>query len=205
LISHASVSLEELHRLRYGIQLCGTMVNVRNYIRAAATWCAASLFVASCLLPLMAAPLKDESGNLPNFATVSPGIYRGGAPTVVGLQNLKAMGVRTIIDLRISPKLVKQEKTEAQHLGFNWINLPMGADPPTTKQVATFIATLKLAPAQAVFVHCQHGADRTGCMIGIWRETQQGWSYDRSWAEMRKYGFDPRWNKLSDAVKQRSR
>jgi hypothetical protein len=41
-------------------------------------------------------------------------------------------------------------------------------------------------------------------MIGIWRETQQGWSYPQTYAEMRKYGFDPRWTKLSAAVKQRA-
>ncbi|MEO7719501.1 MAG: tyrosine-protein phosphatase [Capsulimonas sp.] len=138
---------------------------------------------------------------LPNFHEVAPGITRGAAPTMAGLQKLKAMGVHTIIDLRYSP--VKKEQAEAKRLGFTWINLPMGAEAPTQKQVATFLATLKKSPDEPVFVHCQHGADRTGCMIGIWRVTQQGWAFPQTWAEMRKYGFNPRWRELTGAVKKR--
>ena len=143
--------------------------------------------------------------DLPNFHTVAPGIYRGGAPTEAGLEQLKSLGVKTVIDLRISPKLVKVEKVEAAQLGFKWINLPMGSDPPTGKEVATLLAALKRAPQQPVFVHCQHGADRTGCMIGIWRETQQGWAYAPTFAEMKKYGFQSRWVKLSAAVRQNAK
>ena len=143
--------------------------------------------------------------DLPNFHTVAPGIYRGGAPTEAGLVKLKQMGIRTVVDLRIAPKTVAKEHRLAQGLGFRWINLPMGSDPPTAKEVATLISTLKTAPQQPVFVHCQHGADRTGCMIGIWRETQQGWTYTQALAEMRRYGFNPHWTKLADAVRVRQR
>jgi protein tyrosine/serine phosphatase len=141
--------------------------------------------------------------DLPNFHPVGPGIYRGAAPTDAGLQKLKAMGIRTIVDLRIAPKTVKKEKATAQAMGFNFINLPMGAEAPTQKEVDTLLATLKKAPGQPVFVHCQHGADRTGCMIGIYRVTQQGWQWQPAFAEMRKYGFNPHWTKLAGAVKQR--
>jgi protein tyrosine phosphatase (PTP) superfamily phosphohydrolase (DUF442 family) len=119
---------------------------------------ALSLFLA--VSPVRAA--EKETPDLPNFHTVGPRIWRGAAPTVAGLQKLRAMGVHTIIDLRISPDLVKQEKVEAQQMGFTWINLPMGSDPPTPREVSTFLAALKRAPQEPVFVHCQHGADRTG-------------------------------------------
>lgn len=142
--------------------------------------------------------------NLPNLHTVAPGILRGAAPTAFGLQELKQRGIHTIIDLRISPPQVRREKAAAQALGFEWINLPMGSEPPTARQVSTFISTLKRAPQEPVFIHCQHGADRTGCMIGIWRVTQQGWTFPQAWAEMRQDGFDPRWAKLTAAVKKRS-
>ena len=113
------------------------------------------------------------------------------------------MGVHTIVDLRIAPKTVKKEKATAQAMGFNFINLPMGAEAPTQKEVDTLLATLKQAPGEPVYVHCQHGADRTGCMIGIYRVTQQGWQWKPTFAEMRKYGFNPRWTKLSTAVQER--
>ena len=158
------------------------------------------LFVlALCGLPAVAAP------DLPNFHAVAPGIWRGAAPSEAGLERLKAMGVKTVIDLRISPKLVRREGAEARALGFHWINLPMGADPPTPKQVSTFLSALDQAPGEPVFVHCQHGADRTGCMVGIYRVARQGWTFPRAYAEMRQDGFDPRWSRLREAVRLRAK
>ena len=46
--------------------------------------------------------------DLPNFHPVGPGIWRGAAPTEAGLRHLKAMGIKTVIDLRIAPKTVKR-------------------------------------------------------------------------------------------------
>ena len=155
--------------------------------------------LAALALPAVAAP------DLPNFHPVAPGIWRGAVPSVAGMKQLKAMGVKTILDLRISPHRVQREGQLARALGFHWINLPMGADPPTPRQVATLLATLKTAPQSPVFVHCEHGADRTGCMIGIYRETQQGWTFPQAYAEMRKDGFDPHWVKLKAAVQQRAK
>jgi protein tyrosine/serine phosphatase len=162
----------------------------------------AVLSIAFAIVSLSATIVKAANVDLPNFHVVAPGIYRGAAPTDAGLAKLKSMGVVTIIDLRISPKLVKVEKAEAISMGFNWINLPMGSDPPTKKEVTVFLSTLQKAPVQPVYVHCQHGADRTGCMIGIWRETQQNWPFAQTFAEMQKYGFNKRWVKLTGAVQQ---
>ena len=164
--------------------------------------------VTACILLALsvltvAAPKAPAA--LPNFHQVGPGIYRGGAPTQAGLARLKAMGIHTIIDLRCEHKLAMQEKPRAEALGFTWVNLPMGAEPPTQQQVDTLLAALAKAPAETVFVHCQHGADRTGCMIGIYRVQVQGWSFADAWKEMRRYGFNPIWKKLTAAVRTRAK
>ncbi len=161
--------------------------------------CSLLTLFALCCLPALAAP------DIPNLHLVAPGIWRGAAPGEAGLARLKAMGVKTVIDLRISPKLVRREGTEARALGLHWINLPMGADPPTPTQVSTLLSALDRAPGEPVFVHCQHGADRTGCMVGIYRVTRQGWSFPRAYAEMRRDGFDPRWGRLREAVRVRAK
>lgn len=59
-----------------------------------------------------------------------------------------------------------------------------------------------LASKKAVFVHCAHGSDRTGCMIGIWRVKRDGYDYDTAYREMRKYWFTPKFTNLSGAVRQ---
>jgi len=179
----------------------GTVIRI-NVPKPAWRIAAIAVFGAA-LAGLGGSAARADSPDLPNLHTVAPGIYRGAAPTVAGLQRLRAMGVHTVIDLRIAPKTVRKEKAEVERLGMKWINLPMSGDPPTPKQVDTLLTTLKAAPRDPVFVHCQHGADRTGCMLGIYRVTQQGWSYDQAYKEMRKYGFKPHYTELADAVHKR--
>ncbi|HEY3413829.1 MAG TPA: tyrosine-protein phosphatase [Armatimonadota bacterium] len=158
-----------------------------------------------CLLPFVAGAVYAAKTDLPNYHTVAPGITRGGAPTTAGLATLKAQGVQTIIDLRISPKQVRLEKAAALRMGFRWLNIPMGREAPTPAQVSTFLSTLARAPKEPVFVHCQHGADRTGAMIGIYRVQVQHWPFSKAWAEMRRYGFKPYLSELKGAVRSRAR
>jgi len=140
--------------------------------------------------------------DLPNFHVVTPTLLRGAAPTPEGLVSLQKMGVKTVIDLRIAPKTVAKEHAQLDQMGVHFINLPMSGEPPTEKQIQTFLATIKDPAQQPVFVHCQHGADRTGTMLGIYRETVDGWSYDQTYKEMRKYGFNSHWKKLSATVQR---
>ena len=167
-----------------------------------------SLCTAGCgiLLALssfpVAASVKTAPPNgLPNFGTVDPGIYRGAAPTGKGLANLKRMGVQTVIDLRISPRQVKAESKQVSSLGMQFVNLPMGKEPPTPKEEKTFLQIVSTAKDHPVYVHCQYGADRTGTMIGLYRRVDDGWPFDRTYAEMRHYGFKPWLTHLSSFVK----
>jgi protein tyrosine/serine phosphatase len=145
---------------------------------------------------------KVSEHDLPNFHAVTPTLLRGAAPTPEGLEALQKMGVKTVIDLRIAPKTVAKERAQLDRMGVKFINLPMSGEPPTEAQIQTFLKTIADPAQQPVFVHCQHGADRTGTMIGIYREQVAGWSYDRTYKEMRKYGFNSHWKKLSATVRR---
>ncbi len=140
--------------------------------------------------------------DVPNFHIVTPFLLRGGAPTLKGLEELKKAGVKTVVDLRIAPMHVAAERKEVEKLGMKSINYPMSGDPPTLKEQKEWIALVQSPNAYRIYVHCQHGADRTGCLVGIYREKFQGWSYPKAYAEMRKYGFNPHWTGLSSTVKK---
>ena len=162
------------------------------------------LLLLSLAMGVMSAtPTSKPPVGIPNFHEVVPGIYRGAAPTKEGLQALQKMKVKTIIDLRIERGMAKKEQIIAEGMGFTFIHLPMGKEAPTQKQVDTLLATLAKAPKEPVFVHCQHGADRTGSMIGIYRVQVQGWTFAQAWPEMRKYGFKPYLSELKEAVRSR--
>ena len=147
----------------------------------------------------------QDKKNLPNFAVVAPGVWRGAAPTPEGFKQLKTKGVRTIIDLRIEKKGQAEEEAATKALGLKRVRIPMGAEAPTEKQVKEFLGLLGKSATEPVFVHCQHGADRTGAMVGIWRVTQQGWGFDQTWVEMRKYGFKSWLKELKGAVEKRAK
>jgi tyrosine-protein phosphatase SIW14 len=145
---------------------------------------------------------KVSEHDLPNFHAVTPVLLRGAAPTPEGLEVLQKMGVKTVIDLRIAPKTVAKERAQLDKMGMHFLNLPMSGEPPTDAQIQTFMKTIADPAQQPVFVHCQHGADRTGTMIGIYREQVAGWPYDKTYKEMRKYGFNSHWTKLSATVRR---
>lgn len=146
--------------------------------------------------------------DLPNFHEVHPFLYRSGEPTRAGLSKLKEMGFKTLIDLRAPSEQKFDEKEAASELGLKYIRLVMTSAAPTKEQVDTMLTEIKKAEKDPgnnkVLVHCAHGSDRTGCMIGIWRVTQENWNYDDTYKEMRKYWFTPKFVKLSGAVKEYS-
>lgn len=79
---------------------------------------------------------------------------------------------------------------------------PEKADKIAKEETAHLEKNAKVGtPKQAVLVHCAHGSDRTGCMIGIWRVMRDGYDYDTAYKEMRKYWFTPKFTNLSGAVR----
>ncbi|CAN5359752.1 hypothetical protein BH10CYA1_BH10CYA1_33400 [soil metagenome] len=177
-----------------------------------------SLIILSSVTAALAGDVPTELPGLLNFHEVHPYLYRGGGPTEKTMHDLKDKGIKTIIDLRApsegkpkasrtkedDPIQPKEEKALADELGIKYINLTMDSHAPTKKQVHTFIDAAEKAEKGGgpVFLHCAHGSDRTGCMIGIWRVTHENWDYDKTYQEMRKYFFTPKFTKLSSAVRQ---
>jgi len=176
-------------------------------------------FILLVWLAFPATASTASKGDLPNFHVVHDYLLRGGEPSRQGLKTLKSLGVDVIVDLRAPTAEAQAEKIEAKALDMKYINLPMSSKPPTQQQVSTFLKTVDqrahLAQADfaasnekkyphSVFVHCAHGSDRTGCMVGIWRVSRDQWTYGEAYKEMRKYYFGPQYKELAEAVRKRS-
>lgn len=143
----------------------------------------------------------DAVVSVNNFHTVAPGIFRGGQPTPANLLELKRAGVKTIINLRNEPVLVKQEEQQAKDFGLSYVNIPLDVfNPPPESSVKQFLSLVSDASNQPVYVHCLHGQDRTGTMVALYRIEKQGWSADQAYAEMLQCGFRPGFSRLSRAV-----
>jgi protein tyrosine/serine phosphatase len=102
------------------------------------------------------------------------------------------MGIKAIINLRAGDERSRLEEDEARAVGLNYFNVPFRRlGRPTDEQIALVLSLINAPENQPVFVHCNHGADRTGIVIAIYRIDHDGWSNERAKAEANRYGLKP--------------
>ncbi len=124
-----------------------------------------------------------------NFGKVNESYYRGSQPNKVQVQALKAMGVKTIIDLRRD--FVPEERQWASEVGLNYFNIPLKANQRAKKENVDYFLRLVNDPSNApVYVHCKGGKHRTGALSAVYRITHDGWTADQAWEEMKSYDFN---------------
>jgi protein tyrosine/serine phosphatase len=135
-----------------------------------------------------------EKKGLPNFHKISENLYRGAQPTTIGIKQLNDMGIKTIINLRS----FNSDKDEIGSTEIGHENIYMKTWHPEDEDVVRFLTIVMDKTKAPVFVHCQHGADRTGLMCAIYKVAVCGWSKEEAVDEMiyGGYGFHPVWKNL---------
>ena len=130
---------------------------------------------------------------------VAPGIFRGAQPKPDGYATLKAMGVRTVVNLRVR----HGEREAVEAAGMRYVEIPMSflkkADPAAVRKTLSVMTD----PAnQPVFIHCSVGSDRTGVVVAIYRMEVDGWSEAEAEAEMEAFGFHEFWSQFKEFVRR---
>jgi protein tyrosine phosphatase (PTP) superfamily phosphohydrolase (DUF442 family) len=120
-------------------------------------------------------------------AEVAPGLYRGGQPSAEGVAWLKSLGVKTVLNLRHYHGDTEQQQVESVGLRYERIAMT-SRDAPTPEQVARFLAIVRDPALRPVYIHCEHGVDRTGTMMAVYRMEDEGWSNAEAYAEMESFG-----------------
>ena len=125
---------------------------------------------------------------VPNLNQVTPILYRSAQPDAGGFANLaKSLKIKTVIDLR-------ESQTDAAYLGDTKIKpyyVPMNALHITTDEIVAALTLIKAHEGEGpILVHCQHGADRTGVVIAMYRIIYQGWSKQQAVDEMKNGGYN---------------
>jgi protein tyrosine/serine phosphatase len=124
-----------------------------------------------------------------NFGRVGESLYRGAQPEGQDYANLKALGVKTIVNLT-SDDAESNEQALAEQAGMAYVAIPMTTHvPPTQSQLDQFLSIVNDPARQPVYVHCVGGRHRTGVMTAAYRMTHDGWSSDRAFNEMKQYKF----------------
>jgi protein tyrosine/serine phosphatase len=149
------------------------------------------VFAASTILALAAATAAAAASSvrIDNFGRINANYYRGAQPVGEDYADLAALGVKTIIDLT-SDDAQPGEQQSVSRAGMRYVQIPMNTHrEPTSAQVAQFLSIANDPASQPVYVHCVGGKHRTGVMTAIYRMTNDGWSADQAFSEMKQYKF----------------
>lgn len=172
------------------------------------------LLVIFCLLPLTIHAQDAVISDVINFSQVSEGIYRGGRPeNFEQIKELHDLGIRTVIDLQggdvqspwigfVIPYVeagetlpeINTERAYVQMNGMDFISAPLNSLNSITyaesKRIEEIMNIMNDPARQPVFVHCAHGADRTGLVVALYRMKYQRWSMTKAYQEMRAKGHN---------------
>ncbi len=84
------------------------------------------------------------------------------------------------------------EEAEARANGITYTNVPMrGLGRPADQQVTKVLSIIESFPSP-VFIHCEHGCDRTGTIIACYRIKHDHWTSKRALSEAIQHGMS-RW------------
>jgi protein tyrosine/serine phosphatase len=125
---------------------------------------------------------------VPNLNQVTPFLYRSAQPDAAGFANMaKTLKVKTVIDLR-------ESQTDEAYLANSKIRpfyVPMNAMHITNEEIIAALTLIRAHQGEGpILVHCQHGADRTGVVIAMYRIIYQGWSKQQAIDEMKNGGYN---------------
>jgi protein tyrosine/serine phosphatase len=139
-----------------------------------------------------AQPLAREG--VPNLYQVTPNLYRSAQPTAAGMKSLEALGVRSVVNLRA----FHSDRGELAGTALLNEELSVKTWHLEDEDVVRVLRLLKDTARGPYLVHCQHGADRTGTMIAMYRMVVQGWPREKAVDELVNggYGFHPVWRNI---------
>jgi len=154
----------------------------------------AALLVAALLLAGSASAQTDGTPNparvrIGNFGKINDNYYRGAQPGTRDYSDLASIGVKTVIDLTRDGRSDEQGLVESAGMKFYRIPLTT-SDRPSDDAIEQFLKVVNDPANFPVFVHCQGGRHRTGVMTAVYRMTQNGWTADRAYEEMKQYHFE---------------
>ena len=149
-----------------------------------------------------ASPVAVNSGLL-NLHRVNSSLYRSAQPTENGFAFLSTSAslanadrpIKTIVSLRAfnddAPLVPESSALRLEQIRFKTWH-------PEDEDVIKFLRIATTPALQPVLVHCQHGSDRTGTMVAIYRIAFEGWSKAQATDEMVNggFGFHPIWQNL---------
>ena len=155
-----------------------------------AATCPTALVVVACLAPALAAAGPPESvdpGQIPAYRLVRPDLAAAGQPSPRALAELKAMGFKTVINLRTVPEGPADERALVESQGLRYVQVPLTPDSFSLADAEAVQKVLDDPAAGPVLLHCA-SSNRVG---GVWAvlQARQGKPFEEAEAAGRAAGL----------------
>jgi hypothetical protein len=153
----------------------------------------AAAIEVGCAMGSSASQGQVAETGVPNLHTVDKGVYRGGQPTAEGWSYLKSLGVKTVVKLDLPSEGSDEEATR---LGMTVVDasgppsdLGNFFEAPNPARIRLAVETLEDESRWPIYVHCLHGQDRTGLIVGLFRVRHDHFTKSQAFKEMRENNF----------------
>ena len=148
-----------------------------------------AVLLVAALASTAAANANLSQVRIDNFGRVNDNYYRGAQPEGRDYTDLAGFGVKTLVNLT-SDDADPAERAMAERARMRYFQIPMTThQPPTDAQLAQFMSIVNDPANQPVYVHCVGGRHRTGVMTAAYRMSEDGWTADRAFKEMKDFKF----------------
>jgi uncharacterized protein (TIGR01244 family) len=115
------------------------------------------LLMSAILLAVSSVAAQDDS--IKNFLRVNKEFCTGGQPSLHHLEQLKAAGVKVIINLRQHTEYAAaEEEAKINALGLRYFNIPVSPTDPKDEQATEFLKITDDPANQPAFIHCRSAA-----------------------------------------------
>ncbi len=141
--------------------------------------------------PAWATPIASQQ----NLFRITPNFFRSARLQKEDVKLVQSLGIKTVISLRNfhhDDKILKNSGIKMQRVPINtWA---VGDD----KVIAALRAIKAAEKEGSVLLHCQHGADRTGMVVAMYRMIYMDWSREQALDELQNggYGYHSMWKNI---------
>ena len=143
----------------------------------------------SVLLVALQAATPPADTPIRNFFKVSPEFCTGGQPRPEHFAQLRADGVKAVLNLRQPGEHRAEEEQEAvKAAGLKYFNIPVNYQQPSAASVDEFLRITDDKANRPMFIHCT-AAIRVGAFWAIRRAMRDGMSIDAALEEGQKVGL----------------